>query len=155
MTDPRYILGVTTADPSPDHEGADAPDAELRAPAVRESVGIARQMLLALGEHVGFDDERNGDMAVAAGEACNNVVNHAYGGDGSGPLTVAAWVRSGALEVVVRDEGAGFVPAYSDDSRGLGLGLPLMIAIADAVTFGRSPAGENEVRLRFEVEPSR
>lgn len=130
--------------------GRDEADVVLALPAVRDSVGVARQMVLAVGDRAGVDDERNADIAIAVSEACANVVAHAYGGDDAeGQLWLEARLEPGWMVILVRDEGTGFAPRYSDDRGGLGLGLPLMIAIADEVTFRRGEDGANEVRLAF------
>jgi serine/threonine-protein kinase RsbW/stage II sporulation protein AB (anti-sigma F factor) len=54
--------------------------------------------------------------------------------------------------VTVRDHGAGLTPRV--DSPGLGVGLPVMAAIADALEID-TPAGAGTiVRMTFEVAAS-
>ena len=48
---------------------------------------------------------------------------------------------------MVRDWGAGIRPR--PDSPGLGLGLPLIGALADAVEFGDADDGATDVRMVF------
>jgi serine/threonine-protein kinase RsbW/stage II sporulation protein AB (anti-sigma F factor) len=54
------------------------------------------------------------------------------------------------VHVVVRDHGRGMTPR--PDSPGLGLGLPLMTRLADAVQISTHPEGGTEVRMTFTVE---
>ena len=155
MTDRGYGEEVTAPRRLVRPAGTADPDVVLALPAVRDSVGIARQMVLAVGDRAGIEDERNADIAIAVSEACANVVAHAYGDDEEAPgdLWLEAWLEPERMVLLVRDEGPGFAPRYSDDRGGLGLGLPLMIAIADEVTFRSGEDGSNEVVLSFDVEP--
>jgi serine/threonine-protein kinase RsbW/stage II sporulation protein AB (anti-sigma F factor) len=51
------------------------------------------------------------------------------------------------LMLVVRDEGRGIVPRT--DSPGLGLGLPLIATLAEALELGTDDADRTEVRMTF------
>ena len=84
-----------------------------------------------------IDDQTLSDVKLAVTEACTNAVVHAYP-DGEGPLEVAAYVRDDRLMLVVRDEGRGIVPRT--DSPGLGLGLPLIATLAEALELGTDDA---------------
>lgn len=141
-------MSAASSDP---HEGLGEADVALTVPAARESVGVARRMVLAVAEHVGFVEPRSGDIAIAVSEACANAVIHAYSDLDEGAVDVLAWARPGLLIVSVRDAGVGISPRPPSERSGLGLGLPLMIAVADEVCFRQSPGGSNEVRLRFEI----
>ncbi len=54
------------------------------------------------------------------------------------------------LLVVVRDEGRGIVPRT--DSPGLGLGLPLIATLAEALELGTDEMQRTEVRMSFRVD---
>lgn len=93
-------------------------------------------------------------VRLAVGEACANVVMHAYRATTApGEIHLRALAvadpegeRSG-LVVEVRDEGCG--PAPRTDSPGLGLGLPLMARLTrELQVLDREPAG-TLVRLTF------
>jgi serine/threonine-protein kinase RsbW/stage II sporulation protein AB (anti-sigma F factor) len=93
-------------------------------------------------------------VRLAVGEACANVVVHAYRNTSiPGEIHVRAMVvadppgeRSG-LVVEVRDEGCG--PTPRTDSPGLGLGLPLMARLTrELQVLDRDPTG-TLVRLTF------
>jgi anti-sigma regulatory factor (Ser/Thr protein kinase) len=97
-------------------------------PAIPENVSALRHAVTDLAERAGCSQRARGDVALAVGEACGNVVMHAYPPGETGPLIVEARVLDRELEVVVTDIGCGMVPR--PDSRGLGLGLPLMTTLA-------------------------
>jgi serine/threonine-protein kinase RsbW len=97
-------------------------------PAIPENVSALRHAVTDLAERAGCSERAKGDVALAVGEACGNVVMHAYPPGETGPLIVEARVRDRDLEVIVTDIGCGMVPR--PDSGGLGLGLPLMTTLA-------------------------
>lgn len=88
-------------------------------------------------------------MALAVAEGLNNVVVHAYVDRGEGPVHVEAWIDGDAhLYVRICDEGVGMVPR--PDSPGLGLGLSLMVQMADDIhVANRHDAPGTLVSLRF------
>ena len=60
-----------------------------------------------------------------------------------------AWVAPERLVVAVRDHGRGIAPRVESPAAGLGLGLPLMLAIGDEVSFVSDEEGATEVRMAF------
>lgn len=127
------------------------PDLELSLPAEPGSVGIVRHVLGGLAEAAGLDPEGLADVRLAVSEACTNVVVHAYAGGPRGRLDVEARIERPLLHVVVRDRGHGLAPRA--DSPGLGIGLPLLAAVAERVQLTGSPEG-TEVRMAFLVPES-
>jgi anti-sigma regulatory factor (Ser/Thr protein kinase) len=123
-------------------------DVELTLPAEPESVVLARQMVRGLVDHLGWGDESRNDISIAVTEACTNAVLHAYP-EGEGEYMVSAWVSPERLVVSVRDHGRGISPRVESPAAGLGLGLPLMLAIGDEVSFSSDGEGATEVRLTF------
>ena len=67
-----------------------------------------------------------------------------------GPLEVVAYVRDRRLLLVVRDEGHGIAPRT--DSPGLGLGLPLIATLAEALELGTDERDRTEVRMTFRLD---
>ena len=84
-------------------------------------------------------------VALAVDEAVSNVVQHAYAGTG-GMVRVEADVEEDEIELVVADDGRGFVPGPAP---GLGLGLALMREGAIAFQVRDRPLGGVEVWIRF------
>ncbi len=108
-------------------------------------------MSTAAGEALGFDSELLSDVNTAVSEACNNVIQHAYGDD-PGPFSVDFALAPDGLEVQVRDHGRGIRQAAPEHD-GLKVGLALMSAVADRAEFVRTPDGGTEVRLCFRGAP--
>jgi anti-sigma regulatory factor (Ser/Thr protein kinase) len=127
----------------------DSPDLELTLPARAENVAIVRHALGGLAEALDVDDQALSDIRLAVTEACTNVVVHAYP-DGEGPLHVSALLDGDdRLTVVVRDKGRGIVPRA--DSPGLGLGLPLIATLTEALELGKDADEHTEVRMIFRL----
>lgn len=125
-----------------------APDVEMRLPAEPESVVLARQMVRGIVDALGWDEDRRTDISIAVTEACTNSVLHAYP-EGGGEYEVCAWVEPERIVVAVRDRGVGINPRVPSLTPGLGLGLPLMVAIGDEVSFASNGDGITEVRMTF------
>jgi anti-sigma regulatory factor (Ser/Thr protein kinase) len=115
----------------------DRADVEIAVPAEPESVVVARQAVRGIVDALGWSEERRTDVSIAVTEACTNAVLHAYP-DGGGELVVT-----------VRDHGRGISPRVPSPVAGLGLGMPLMMAICDEVSFASNGEGTTEVRLVF------
>src|SRR5436305_27035 len=124
------------------------PDLSLTLPARAENVAVVRHAIGGLGEAIEISDRVLSDVKLAVTEACTNAVVHAYPG-GDGPLEVAAYVREERITLVVRDQGRGIVPRT--DSPGLGLGLPLIATLAEALELGTDAANRTEVRMTFRL----
>ncbi|MFL5843986.1 MAG: ATP-binding protein [Solirubrobacteraceae bacterium] len=134
--------------PPPGQELPDYPDLSLTLPARAENVAVVRHAIGGLGEALDIDDQTLSDVKLAVTEACTNAVVHAYP-DGEGPLEVAAYLQEDRLMLVVRDEGRGIVPRT--DSPGLGLGLPLIATLAEALELGTDDEERTEVRMTFRL----
>ncbi len=125
---------------------------ELQVPAVPASVGRLRHALTERLECLPVPAEVVDDISLAVSEAATNAVVHAYAAYGEpGPLVLSARLMDDRVHVVVRDHGRGMTPR--PDSPGLGLGLPLMTRLADAVQISTHPEGGTEVRMTFTVTP--
>jgi len=125
----------------------DAPRVRLELTSRPEAARLVRSMSTAAGEVLGFDPELLSDVNTAVSEACNNVIQHAYG-DEPGPFSVEFALTADGLEVQIRDYGRG-IRESTPDHDGLKVGLALMSAVADRAEFIRAPDGGTEVRLCF------
>lgn len=122
-------------------------DFTLSLPARSESVGVVRHVLGGVGDAWPVDAELQDDILIAVGEACANVVLHAYADAPAGVLAVRGGTEDGHVVIVVRDTGPGIVPR--PQSSGLGMGLPLMAALTERMETGHADDGAHEVRLTF------
>jgi len=107
---------------------------------------VARQVLSALAEALDLPRALIEDMRLAVTEACTNVVRHAYF-DGDGSIDVVVHAGGGHVEVVVADEGRGTGP--SPDTRGPGLGLPLIATLADSLEVQRGAGAGSRFVMSF------
>lgn len=123
---------------------------ELELAAMADNVPLVRHALRGLLEASGAPDDRVSDIALAVTEACANAVIHAYGPKGRGNFEVSARLSGGGeLAVEVRDHGSGMAPRV--DSPGLGVGLPVMAAIADSLEIDAPPGAGTLVRMTFDL----
>ena len=130
---------------------AGAPNVRLSLSNRAENVLLVRQALSGLAEAVGLDPIALNDVSTAVTEACNNVVLHAYSG-GEGPLEVELTATASGLDAIVRDHGIGIEPGVqaSEELSG-GIGLPVIQALSDNVTFRTPAGGGTEVDMHFEA----
>ena len=121
-------------------------------PAVAENVASLRHAIVELANGAGAEDGVRTDIALAVGEACANVVVHAYPPGDIGPLIVQASVISDREIVVsVIDQGQGMTPR--PDSPGLGLGLPLIANLSDRLEIQDGPDGVGtELAMAFSLQ---
>jgi serine/threonine-protein kinase RsbW len=129
-----------------------ARELRLTLPAIAENVIVVRQAVAGLGEALGLSGSRIADLKTVIGEACNNVVLHAYEGE-PGPLEVTAQPGSDELEVQVADEGVGFRPRAHQGDETLGLGLPLIAALSDSFEISGGPGQGSRTTIRFGYTP--
>ena len=106
-------------------------------PAVAENVAPLRHAVVDLATRHKAGEDVKTDLALAVGEACANVVVHAYPPGDVGPLIVHAEVKDGEIVIEVCDQGQGMTPR--PDSPGLGLGLPLIANLADRLEITDGP----------------
>jgi serine/threonine-protein kinase RsbW len=121
---------------------------EIGIAAAASGVPLVRHALRGLLSGLDVADEVIADIALAVTEACTNAVVHAYpNGDGEGSIQVVASHVGDSLVVTVRDHGGGMSPRV--DTPGLGVGLPVIAAIAESVEIGSPDDGGTEVRMKF------
>jgi serine/threonine-protein kinase RsbW len=119
---------------------------ELSVPAHPENIALVRHVLGAIGACLQLAPELLEDMRLAVTEACTNVVRHAYE-DSRGTIELFISPTENSLRVVVADRGRGMGP--SPDTRGPGLGLPLIAAIADSLQIDQVAGAGSRVAMSF------
>ncbi len=133
----------------PSRGGIATPDIELTLPARAENIAVVRHAFGALDDALVLDAQTLADIRLAVTEACTNVVLHAYREGEEGPLEIRADIEADRLSVIVRDHGPGITPRA--DSPGLGLGLPLIASLAEAVELRRNEDDHTEVSMMFSL----
>ncbi|WP_165872892.1 ATP-binding SpoIIE family protein phosphatase [Nocardioides jejuensis] len=124
---------------------ADGGPLHIEVPAEAQVLVQVRNALRRWLRDVGVEEAIAGEVLVACGEACNNVVEHAYGAV-TGNLGIDLRVDDGVIEVAIRDRGAWRPEA----DRGGGWGLDLARALMDTVEV-RGAADGTEVVMRRKV----
>ncbi len=109
-----------------------------------DGYAAARQMIREYAEQAGMDDERSGELVLAAGEAISNAVKHAREG------TCGLYRREDSLVIRVSDSGSGvrpqdlasavLVPGYSTKPS-LGMGFTLMLRLSDHISMATGTHG--------------
>jgi serine/threonine-protein kinase RsbW len=114
-----------------------------------ENVMLVREVLTGVAEALALDGSDLIDIHTAVTEACNNVVQHAYDGEG-GPLDVVVELEPGTVTVVVRDWGVGILEhGGTAHDAGPGIGLTAIQALTHRLDL-RCPAdGGTEVSMEF------
>jgi serine/threonine-protein kinase RsbW/stage II sporulation protein AB (anti-sigma F factor) len=122
------------------------PDFQLSLPARAENVAVVRHAMRRYVEQFDVDDVAVSDILLAVTEACTNCVVHAYI-DREGIVEVRGHCDGDELLVHVRDHGGGIVPRI--DSPGLGLGLPVIMALTESMSIHDADGGGTEVSMTF------
>ncbi|WP_205699340.1 ATP-binding protein [Conexibacter sp. SYSU D00693] len=93
-----------------------------------------------------------GRVRLAVSEAATNAVLHAYAEDDDlGTVDLLVDLEAGRLRVEVRDHGRGMRPRT--DSPGAGLGLPVIVRVADDVEVRPVAGGGTAVTMCFALAP--
>lgn len=121
-----------------------------------ESLAGIRKFVSAAAEEAGFDDKEIYAVELAVDEACANIIEHAYGGEGNGEIICICNDINNSLEIILKDDGKQFDPAgvtppdFSIELEKLqprGAGLFLIRNMMDDVDFKFSKDSGNELRM--------
>lgn len=107
------------------------------------------------GLAAGLDDTAICRCQLAVDEACTNIIEHAYEGEGRGSIDIECEPGAGELTITIADQGKPFDPdsvpepqlgAPLEDIQVGGLGLYFMRQVMDAVEFSYQD-GSNKLVL--------
>jgi serine/threonine-protein kinase RsbW len=127
-----------------------------------ESLSDIGTFIAEAAQAAGFDEMKVYRIQLAVDEACSNIIEHAYGGEGEGEIECTCSIRETGLTIILRDFGAPFNPnripqpdlgAPLEERTAGGLGLYLMYQIMDTVQFEFDESG-NTLILEKRKEPS-
>ncbi len=79
---------------------------QMTVPAKPEYVGVVRLTVSGVANRLGFTYDDIEDMKIAVAEACTNVVNHAYQGEGT--MSVSFYLHADRIEIIIADRGQSF-----------------------------------------------
>jgi serine/threonine-protein kinase RsbW len=113
-----------------------------------ESLASISEMILQAAQQAGLDSQATYAVQIAVDEACANIIEHAYGGEGIGDITCTVNPDKSGLTVLLKDTGKPFNPRLiknpntrlplSKRKEG-GLGLYFIRSYMDEVIFESSP----------------
>lgn len=112
----------------------------------------------------GLDERSVYAMQMAVDEACTNIIEHAYGGEGQGDLRLICTAKKDGLQVVIYDQGTPFDPAQVPEldteaplheRQAGGMGLFFIRKLVDQVEFKFGTPQGNQLILfkRRETSP--
>ncbi len=138
----------------------------LEVPSSTENLAMVRDFIKRIGHQTGMNEQEIFNLELAVDEACANVIEHAYGHDTSKEVIIRAIYDGEALRLSVIDTGRGFDPtvvtpasleSLVSERRSGGLGIRLIRALMDEVSYEISPGQKNELhmlkRLRTRTAP--
>lgn len=121
---------------------------ELRIPAVPEFVGVARLAAAGIASRLDFSIEDIEDLKLAVAEACNCCIQNG----GSGEVRIACELHADRIVISVERAGkpgppVATTPPTGDDADLGGLGVFLIRALMDDVTYAADPTSGTRLTL--------
>ena len=108
-----------------------------------------------IAQVAGFDDFALYSIEMAVDEACSNIIEHAYEGEGKGNIDCTCTVNESSLTITLKDRGKPFDPFQApppnlspdlDKREAHGMGLYFILKWMDEVHFNNSQS-ENTLTL--------
>ena len=128
----------------------------LEVPSSTENLILIRDFVTRIGQQAHLDEQEISNLELAVDEACANVIEHAYGQDTRQEVIIQAICDEEAVRISVIDTGKGFdptgvTPASIDslvtERRSGGLGIRLIKALMDEVSYQIQPGQKNELHM--------
>lgn len=121
-----------------------------------ENLAKIREFVVEAAKSAGFDELDVYAVELAVDEACANIIEHAYGGEGIGDIHCTCLVTEDGLTILLKDHGKPFDPesvpepnlhAPIEELQPGGAGLFLMRKMMDEVEFRFDPVKGNVLKL--------
>lgn len=139
------------------------PKPTLKIAGLYKNLAVISEFMTVWAAACGLNEREVYAVCMAVDEACSNIIEHAYGGEGRGDIDLRCQKLPGGLKVTIKDRGEPFDPALVaqpdiqaplEERDSGGLGLFLMRQLMDEVTFDFSPRGNTLVMVKVqEVSP--
>jgi serine/threonine-protein kinase RsbW len=104
----------------------------------------------------GLDDQAAYAVQMAVDEACSNIIEHGYGGEGRGSIQLVCQIQKDGLQVMIRDQARPFDPsqvpqldteAPLSERKPRGMGLFFIRQLVDTAKFEFDPPHGNRLTL--------
>lgn len=123
---------------------------ELRFPAEANRMVLVRETVRSAARFCGFDEVTTGDIVLAVGEACQNVILHSYAGRDAGDIVLGILRGTEGIILRVTDFAPAIDPAVIKprdlrDQRPGGLGIHFIQELMDTADFRPAPEGVGNV----------
>jgi serine/threonine-protein kinase RsbW len=109
-----------------------------------ESLAKISQFVVQAARAAGLNEDAVYAVDLAVDEACTNIIEHAYGGEGNGDIVCTCTTTPEGLKILLHDRGKKFTPskvplpntkARLKDVKSRGAGLFLIYKMMDKVHF--------------------
>lgn len=104
----------------------------------------------------GLDDKAVYAVQMAVDEACTNIIEHAYGGEGNGAIQIMCAAQPDGLQITLIDQGRPFAPdqvaafdpaAPLSERKRRGMGMFFIYKLVDAVDYQFDTPQGNQLTL--------
>lgn len=121
-----------------------------------ENLAQIRKFVVHAAQEAGFHEKDVYAVELAVDEACTNIIEHAYGGEGRGDIECVCEIIEGELMITLKDRGKAFEPhgiPEPDFSVGIenlrprGAGLYIMRKMMDEIEFSTDEQGRNVLKM--------
>lgn len=128
---------------------------EMAVEADLENLSILSEFIARVMREIGADERSLFEVQLAVDEACTNIIQHAYSGEG-GTISIGCQLADDSLVVTIRDQGKPFdhnsIPppdlgAGAAERKVGGLGMFLMKKMMDEVSYGFDAQRGNELTM--------
>ena len=135
----------------------------LTFPGQFDSLASISEFVTRAAEEAGLDECATYEVQMAVDEACSNIIEHAYDGEGRGDIECTCHIDEDKLSIVLRDHGIPFDPtnvlepdldAPLKKRKAGGLGMHFMRQLMDETRFERSPDSGNVLTMVKHKEPT-
>lgn len=125
-------------------------------PANYKSLAVISQFIVKQAEETGFSPSEIYGIQTAVDEACSNIIDHAYGGENLGEITIRVKQFAKKIQIIIVDQGDPFIPEDIPEPditspleirKERGLGIFFMRNLMNKVLFDFSETEGNTLTL--------